>query len=189
LTVTLENLVSNIHDAGQVLSDLQFSLSTGGTASLFSSSGQEVTVNSGGSKTTGSTVSTGWGFGTLSGGLILCDVCPGGVSFQTNPSATPSHTIIPTASSYPNANKSIAGNGPHNPFLDGTVSFTIDDSLFTANTTVDSAVFSFSTASGVDVTGVPNTPGVPEPVSLALTGAGLVGLVGSMRLKRRFSRA
>jgi hypothetical protein len=43
--------------------------------------------------------------------------------------ATPAHTIIGPAGSggYTNADGSIAGNGPHNPSLDRTATFTLDD--------------------------------------------------------------
>ena len=53
--------------------------------------------------------------------------------------AAPSHLIIgpPDASNlYSNANDSIAGNGPHNPFLDGTATFMLDIAGVTADTTL-----------------------------------------------------
>jgi hypothetical protein len=185
LAITLQNAESSIHDAGQVLSGLQFVLSSGGSATLSSSSGQEVTIANNGTPTLGSVSSTGWGFGTTGGSFILCDVCSGGVSFSTNPTATPSNTIIPTETSYSSANGSIKGNGAHNPFLEGTVTFDISDSAITANTTVSSAIFSFSTTAGNDVTGITTLTSAPEPVSSSLAGAGILALAGFLKLRRR----
>jgi hypothetical protein len=185
LDITLQNTASSITDAGQVLSGLQFVLSSGGTASLSSSSGQEVTINSTGTPTLGSVGSTGWGFGTKSGSLILCDVCVSGVTFSTNPEVTPSNTIIPTETSYSSANGSIKGNGPHNPFLEGTVTFDIADSAITSDTTISSAIFSFSTTAGTDVTGVTTLTSTPEPVSSTLAGTGILALAGLLNLRTR----
>jgi hypothetical protein len=77
---------------------------------------------------------------------------------------------------YSNANGSIAGNGPHNPFLNQTATFNIAVTGVTAATTVTSATFSFGTVAGVNVPGTPGTPAVPEPISSALVGTGLIGL-------------
>jgi hypothetical protein len=46
----------------------------------------------------------------------------------------------------------------------------------TASTNISDVIFSFSTTSGVNVTGVPSTTGVPEPASLGLLALGLAGL-------------
>jgi hypothetical protein len=185
LDITLQNTASSITDAGQVLSGLQFALSSGGTASLSSSSGQEVTIASTGTPTLGSIGSTGWGFGTKGSSFIVCDICTSGVTFSTNPTVTPSNTIIPTETSYSSANGSIKGNGAHNPFLEGAVTFDIADSAITANTTISDLIFSFSTTAGNDVTGTVLTPSVPEPVSMALTAAGFFALAGFLKIRRR----
>ena len=173
LSVTLNDLEANPTDVAQLLSDLDFVLSTGQTTgTLSSSSGQEITVNSGGTFTLGSTVSTGWVLNNnVSGGLQL-DVL--------GTTAGPSHLIIGppgTGGTYSNANGSIAGNGPHNPFLNDTATFNLAISGVTAATTISSATFSYGTTAGINVAGVPTTsPTIPEPATYAMLGTGLLGL-------------
>jgi hypothetical protein len=178
LSITLTNLLANPGNVAQLLSDLSFNLSNGATTgTIASSSGQEITVNNDGTFTTGSIVDTGWVLNSTATGLQL-DVLG-------SPTA-PSHLIIgpPDGSNvYSNANGSIAGNGPHNPFLNGSATFLLDITGVTAGTTVDSATFSFGTTEGADL--VPGTPGtpVPEPTSLPLLAAGLLSVV-FLRRKR-----
>lgn len=183
LQITLQDLLANPKDAGQLLSDLQFTLNLGLTGTPgFTSSAQQVTVNTNGSFTLASTAaSTGWGFGSTGAkSYILCVICSS-ASFYDPVTANPSETIIgpPGGATYSNANGSIDGNGPHNPFLNQTATFTITDSAINSDTRITSATFSFSTTPGVDVPGVPTTP-VPEPATFQLIGAGL-GAVGVMR--------
>lgn len=186
VSITLNDLQANPTDVAQLISDLDFTFSNGATVgTLSSSSGQEITVNSGGTFVLGGTVATGWVLNNnISGGLQLNVL---------GTSAGPSHLIIgpPGGATYSNANGSIAGNGPHNPFLNQTATFLITGlSGVTADTTITSATFSFGTTAGVNVTGCVvgavncGSSTIPEPTSLLLGGSGLLGL---FLLRRRSS--
>jgi hypothetical protein len=179
LTVTLTNLQPNITDVAQALSDLNFTFSNGlTTGTLTSSSGQQVSIAANGTTTLGPTTSTGWGLNNnVSGGLqlnALGFVGPAGLIVgPPGPGGV-----------YTNANGSIAGNGPHNPFINQTATFTISNAAITAATLITSAVFSFGTTAGINVTGVPSTNPVPLPGALPLFATGLGGLL-LMRWKRK----
>jgi hypothetical protein len=174
LSVTLTNLQPNITDVSQALSDLSFVFSNGSVpVPQFSSSGQLITVNSGGTFTTGSTVPTGW---------ALIPLNAGGTSLEFDALGTPTspaRLIIgpPGGPTYSNANGSIAGNGPHNPFLNQLALFTIGNPGITADTTITAATFSFGTTEGAAlVPGVPPTSPIPIPGALPLFATGLAGL-------------
>jgi len=170
LTITLTDLQANPTSVVQLISDLSFGLSNGATSgTIASSSGQEIIVNGGGTFTTGSTVATGWALNSVSGGLQL-DV----LGTPTGPS----HLIIGPpdgGGTYSNANGSIAGNDPHNPFLNGSATFMLDIAGVTADTTITSATFSFGTTEGANL--VPGTTTVPEPAAFQLLTSGLLGIV------------
>jgi hypothetical protein len=176
LSITLNNTLANQKDAGQLLSDLFFTLSSGTTASITNSSGVERTIASNGTFTDGASVSTGWVL-TSAAGVYHLD----GLNGAAN---VPAHEIVggPDGSNvYSAANSSIAGNGPHNPFLAGNVTFNLAITGVTAATSVNSATFSFGTTSGDNVPGSPRVPSVPDGgATLMLLGAGLAGL-GTMR--------
>ena len=187
LTITLNDLLSNPTSVGQLSSSLAFSLSSSLSASAsMASSAQERTVNPDHSYTEGGTVSTGWALQAFgSSGLILCVICPnnGTPAPTTNP--PPSHLII-GAGAYTNANGSIAGNGPHNPFLDETATFTIHDSSITSTMVVSNVVFGFGTQFGSTVNGElsASSSAVPETRTMLMIGTGLIFLGSLKRLRR-----
>jgi hypothetical protein len=176
LQITLTNLQNNPTSVIQNLSDLAFTLSTGQTVgSLLSSSALERTVNGDGNFTNGSTVSTGWQLETSGSGLRL---------HVLGTPIGPAHTLIGDSGAgnlYSNANGSIAGSGPHNPFITGTATFDIQIIGLIASSLVNSATFSFGTTEGANVPGVPRVPG---PATLLLLGSGL-GIIGFRGWRRR----
>jgi hypothetical protein len=185
--VVLTNLEADPKDVGQNLSDLFFTLNTGqNVGSLTSGTGTVRTVNGGGTFVDGGSAAAGWVLSTSGSGFLL-DVLAG------TGHAGPAHTLIGPANSgtgkYSNANASIAGNGPHNPFLNQTATFVLSVSGVTADSTVSSATFSFGTTAGNNVTGQSVTGqsiGAPEPSSFFLVGIGL-GLTSFFGLRRRWA--
>jgi MYXO-CTERM domain-containing protein len=137
------------------------------------------------------------GNGTFSIGANLTTVAAVGWVYTTTSStgrldvlagpghAGPAHLIIgpPGGPTYANANGSIAGNGPHNPFLNQSATFTITAPNVSADTTITAATFSFGTTEGVLITGVPSTP-EPSSLLLGLVGLGVVGSIGLYRRRR-----
>jgi hypothetical protein len=183
ITITLKDLQANPKDVAQLLSDLLFTVGNGGSmtgSSQTGASSQELTVNGNGTFSIGANLTTvaavGWVYtNTSSEGRLDVLAGPG--------HAGPAHLIIgpPGGPTYAAANGSIAKNGPHNPFLNQSATFTITAPNVSADTTITGATFSFGTTEGVLITGVPT---VPEPSSLMLGLAGL-GVVGSIGLYRR----
>jgi hypothetical protein len=83
---------------------------------------------------------------------------------------------------YSNANGSIAGNDPHNPFLTGTATFDLAVLGLTEASTITSAIFSFGTTEGNDVPGTR----VPEPSTGPIfLISGVLAAIVTARLRRR----
>ena len=112
-TITIQDNLAGARSAGQLISGLELVLhGIAGATVLSSSSADAILVRGNGSVVDLGTAPSGWVLAPFGGELILCVVCPSGVSG----SAAPSHEIIGPGP-YSSASSSIAGNGPHNPLL------------------------------------------------------------------------
>ena len=166
--VTITNNQANPTSIIQAVSDLFFDLSNVTSGTLATSQGLERTIAADGTFTDDGLVSTGWALSNS------------GSTFHLNVLGTaigPAHLIIgPPDNSglYSNANGSIAGNKPHNPFLGGVATFSIFDPAISPDTQVSNVVFSFGTEAG---TNVPSTP--DSGATVTLLGLGLMGLAAA----------
>jgi hypothetical protein len=181
LTINYLNLISNPTSVVQNLSGLEFKISSGQTSgSLTSSAGSLRTVHSDGTYVAGGSVASGWKL-SLESGMLELDILDG--------KPGPAHTIIGSPNSshiYSNAMGSIAGNGPHNPFLAGTVDFVLDIPGLSGSSTVTAAEFAFGTTEEAnEVSGVPEV-GAPEPASVTLVVVSVAGLAAAYRCRSRF---
>ena len=177
--VTLTNLLSNQKSAGQLLSDIFFVAGglTSGTGPQSPSSATYITVADNGTTSAGVGPAV-WELTNSAGTYHLNGLFGKGAG-----GTGPGDLIIgpPGAGGiYSNANGSIAGNKPHNPFIDQTATFTLALAGATSSTVISNVVFSFGTQEGSNVAGVP----VPIPAAVWLFASGLIALVGIARRNR-----
>lgn len=186
VTITLNNNLTNAQVVSviQNVSGVYFQVSgyTLGAVSLSGSNSTQSTNidGSGNAVLAGAVNPTGWGAGHNGALITACVVCDG--SFGASPSAGPDQTLIGGTGSgtYANANGSIAGNNPHNPFLAGTLTLTLVVPGVTVNSTFSNVVLQFGTTATP-----PTQQEVPEPASMLLLGTGLIGVAASYRRRLR----
>jgi hypothetical protein len=150
INVKLKNDLADPRSAGQLLNAVSFALSSGETAaSLVSTSAGSRQVRSNGSFLDFGPSPTGWALDSgFNGGFSLCVLC------ANADGGWPNRLLIgdpaPTGR-YSSANRSIAGNRPHNPVTAGTATFVISAPGVNAGATVTGVTFYFGTGPNASV--------------------------------------
>jgi len=203
ITVVLKNLQTGMTSQGQALSSISFQLNPGSISSLSSVAGEVVSVaSSTGNVTSSGSISVKQGPNTIVyqlgsqtySGSTLSDShwavtsSPSGLTALSG--MKPNHMILGPASgsgTYPGVT---GGFDNFDPYFQGPVTFVLNTSGVTANTTISNVVFNFGTgANEHTATGTPIVPplivGVPAPPSAFLLGLGGIGLACLLVRSRR----
>ncbi len=178
ISITLTDLYVNPLDVGQDLSAFYFTTSvTPSSASISTSSAPAINIAGNGTYTSLGTIPPDWALTLLSAVTELDDLGAGG--------AGPEDTIVgaPDGSNkYGNANGSIDGNGPHNPFLQQTATWTLTENGITSATTLSNVFFQFGTTDGTnDVPGILVATPEPATTGMLLAAGALLILLGISR--------
>jgi hypothetical protein len=172
LTIVLTNNSPHTVSAGELIRSLSFKVSSVTTGSLTSSLGSERDVASDGTFTDSALATTDW---TLSAGT----------TFLLS-ATTPDRLVIGDPESggiYSLANSSIAGNGPHNPFLHNSPTFTITGMAgLTSVNQLSNVLFGFNTDNST-TPGTPHITLVPLPQAAWLGFVLVGGIVGGRKLR------
>jgi hypothetical protein len=181
ITVALTNLIVDQTSVGQNVTALSFKISGNvtSTASLTSSSGTVRQINGNHTFSDSGPRSTGWGFDDPSGPQFTLDWFTRDKSIAGQQAQS---TLVGSPGSnnkYNNANGSMTTSS-HDPFLAGTLTFTIHAPGVTSSTGISNVIFSFGTTAGDDHPGFLAAPAPPGLV-LSLSGIGCVLLAFGAR--------
>jgi PEP-CTERM motif len=171
ITVTLTNCITDATTVAQNISDVFFTVSGASTGTVGDATASYIEIADDGT-ITASTAGGQWGLCSSGGTFHLDDLGCGA-------SGTPADTIVGIAGC--TSKDSICGNTPHNPFIDGTATWTITAPGVTSDSTVSDVTISFGT---LDFSSPTPTP---EPGTLAMLGFGLLGLA-VLAHRRSFAR-
>ena len=189
LDVVVHNLISNPSDVGQNISDFTVFVAgtpiTGLGSSLVTPTALSGYINVAADGTftfVTAPTSAAWTVTNTSSSVHVDDLAGG------TGTCGPACTIIgqpnQVLTEYTNANSSIAGNGPHNPFLDQNAEFLLSVAGITANTVITNFQWSFGTTPGDVASANPIPSPVPLPPAALLFGTALAGL-GILGRRRR----
>jgi hypothetical protein len=163
---------------------------------LSSSSSEAIFIGADGTYSAPASITPNWGLSLVLGSAgnpgttaSLCALT--GCNPNHNPGAEETLIGPPNAvtGTYAQANGSIAGSNPHNPFLYEQATFVLSSGLITGPFQISDVVFSFGTSANNDVVaGALNGPvEAPEPATVASLATGLL-LVSLGIVRRRQDR-
>jgi hypothetical protein len=182
IVVTISNtLASSISADNQTINGITFDITPTGGSVTGNTTGTGTYINIAGDGTFSTVSSEPWGSNsTVKKGVETIEISS---LLASNGGGSP--TIINTQANYSSGNGSIT-NGNHDPFIQGSATFTIPVSGLLGTATISNVVFEFGTQAGNDVSVPTATPqaAVPEP-STGILASTAIALVLGYTWRRR----